>query len=421
MLQIRRIFPRPDARYLLVMLAALAFAVKVFLALHTLGSFDTLTWQRDLDLIHAQGVPALYREGISYFSPEGRLLIEQPFIHPPFVIHLLRVWEFLSNSTSFPIQFWIRLTCALADGCSLLLLAGILRQSGVGRVLSRLCVFAICPAAILISGFHGNTDPIMMMFVLASIYLIECRRAPWAAGVPLGMALNIKLAAVLFMPAIFLGISGFRKKLELGTIAAVTMLAGSIPYIFQEPRLILTRLGEYKSQFGTWGIGRLCSAFGHGDSLNLECEAYRLYGGYSVLLLITVLTIWKSKRRSKAPLFEHCGLAAFIFLALTPGFGVQYLAWSIPFAALLTGWPAALYHIVTGGFLAAYYYRVTHAWPAYLASTFDQPAWYGHVLYLGFLCWIVICVNAFVLVKPASHGPDVVRVDQNSTSRSAKA
>lgn len=403
MSRIRMIIPKPSGRGILVALIALAFVTKVFLALSTLGSFDTLTWQRDLQLIHAHGVPTLYRDGISYFSPEGRLLIEQPFIHPPFIIHALHVWESLANATQLPLRFWMRLSCAVADVASLMLLGGILRHTGFERVFERLCFVTICPTSILISGFHGNTDPMMMTFVLASIYLLESRRLPWAAGVSLGMALNFKLAALMFAPALLLYVPGIRRKFALGGAATVTFLAGSIPYLVQEPRLILTRIMEYKSQFGPWGIGRLCASLVHDGGLGVVCDAYSTQGRVVVMLLITTAAIWATLRKSKPSLLLQCGLAAFIFLALTPGFGVQYLAWLIPFTALLSRWPAVLYHVVSGAFLLAYYNRVMHAWPAYLANTFDQPAWYGHVIYLGLLCWIAICAYLVFLARQASN------------------
>jgi hypothetical protein len=408
--RIRTLIPKPSGRSILVALVALAFVMKVLLALFTLGSFDTLTWQRDLQLIHAHGVPALYQEGISYFSPEGRLLIEQPFIHPPFIIHALRAGESLANATQLPLRFWIRFGCALADVASLMLLGGILRHSGAEKVFERLCFVAICPAAILISGFHGNTDPIMMTFVLASIYFLESRGAPGAAGVSLGMALNFKLAALMFTPALLLYTPGIRRKFALGGAAAVTFLAGSIPYLVQEPRLILARIMEYKSQFGPWGIGRLCASLVHDGGLGVVCDAYSTQGRVVVMLLITTAAIWATLRKNPQSLLVQCGLAAFLFLALTPGFGVQYLAWLIPFTALLGRCPAVMYHIVSGAFLLAYYNRVMHAWPAYLANTFDQPAWYGHVIYLGLLCWIVVCACLVFLARQAAKP-----VDQNDS------
>ncbi|MGA2264443.1 MAG: glycosyltransferase 87 family protein, partial [Acidobacteriota bacterium] len=287
----RMTFPKPNARTILVLLAGLAFVVKVLLALHTFGSFDVLTWQRDLEAIHLRGVPDLYRNGISYFSPEGRLLITQSFIHPPFIIHALHVWEWLSIGTGLPVQFWIRFTCAVADVASLMLLAGVLRRGGVERVDERLSLVAMCPVSILISGFHGNTDPIMMTFVVASIYLIESRGAAWVGGVSLGMALNIKLAALIFVPAIGLHVPGIRRKLELGGAAAATFLIGSMPYLLQEPRLILSRIGGYKSQFGPWGAARICFAFAQDDTLPGVCNAYRAHGRFIPLLLIIGATI----------------------------------------------------------------------------------------------------------------------------------
>jgi hypothetical protein len=284
----------------------------------------------------------------------------------------------------------------------LLLLTGIMRRASDRRVHKLLCLVAISPASILISGFHGNTDPIMMAFVLASIFLIESQRAPWTAGISLGMALNIKLAALLFVPAMLLYVSGTRRKLVVAAGAAATFLAGSMPYLVQEPHLILTRVTGYKSAWGWWGIGRLCEILAREGGLRFACEGYSTYGRQVVMLLIICAAVWTGTRKNGRPLLPQAGLAAFIFLALTPGFGVQYLAWLIPFTILLSPWRAVVYHLVSGAFLFAYYYRDAQAWPSYLVNSFDYSTWSGHVIYLGVLCWIMICANVIAMARQRS-------------------
>lgn len=388
-------------RRILIALVGLAFVAKVFLALYTFGCFDALIWQRDLEALRAHGVPALYRDGITYYSVEDQLLISQPFIHPPFMIHVLSFWDWLSNATRLPLQFWMRFTCALADVGMLVLLAGIMARARGEKIPERLGLVAIAPTSILISGFHGNTDPIMMAFLVASIYLVGRLRSPWAAGVALGMALNIKLAAFIFVPAIGLNIPGIRRKLAFTGAAAATFLIGSMPYLLQEPRLILSRMGGYKSVFDWWGIGRLCVTLGHDGALRVVCSEYSTYGKYLVLLAIIAAAFWTVRQKSSLSLLFQAGLAAFLFFAITPGFGVQYLAWLVPFTALLPRGRAVLYHVVSGAFLFAYYNRGAEGLPWFFVNEVEHPVWYGHVVFLGLLCWIVICAYFVFLARQA--------------------
>lgn len=160
--------PRPRAsprhaarRLLLVGLAALL--LKTLLALFTFGSTDVLIYEADLDKIGQDGGGALYRDSIRTPWCEEPLRPCPPFIHPPFMVHALQGWALLSRASGLPFRFWLRFTCALAGCGSLVLLARMLiRRQGDPRALPALVLFAASPIAILVSGFHGNTDPIMV-------------------------------------------------------------------------------------------------------------------------------------------------------------------------------------------------------------------------------------------------------------------
>ena len=102
---------------------------------------------------------------------------------------LLRIWGFLEEHTGIPLRFWLRGTSSLADLGTLALLY-LAARSGtwpIGAPL--LCVIAGSPVAIFVSGFHGNTDPIMLFFIVASAFMMEVRRNIVACGLLLGVAL----------------------------------------------------------------------------------------------------------------------------------------------------------------------------------------------------------------------------------------
>ena len=59
----------------------------------------------------------------------------------------------------------------------------------------------------MISGFHGNTDPLMIAPLLLSVYLIEADAPSWIAGAAMGLATNVKVVPVVLLPVVFTGSS----------------------------------------------------------------------------------------------------------------------------------------------------------------------------------------------------------------------
>ena len=121
--------------------------------------------------------------------------------HGPLVGWLLLAinWLLDHHVTSFP--FLIRLPACLADFVTALLvfeLVRLARSAKDAAVAASLVVWS--PVLFVISGFHGNTDPVFVMFALLSVYLLVVRRWALAAGVAFGIAVSIKLVPVVLAP-----------------------------------------------------------------------------------------------------------------------------------------------------------------------------------------------------------------------------
>jgi len=365
--------------------AALSFAAKVAISVNTYGSTDALIWETNLQEFHHNGALALYRTG-TILRKAGVDYHSAIFNHPPFMFHMLSWWSWLSDVSGLPLRFWLRFTCTVADLVSVVLLAGILSQSHVPFQPAVLFMLAASPVSVMISGFHGNTDPIMVAFLLLSLYLLETERPLWLAGAALGMAMNIKIVPAIFTPTIFLFLRG-RQRREFFGGAAGMFIIGSLPMIAQDPLLIGTHVFAYTPQTGMWGLSRFVFALGAGAQL----QVYARVGKVALLSLLVVSSIWMNARKRKPPLPVQCGLLALIFLALTPGFGVQYLAWIVPWTSVLTFRQALAFQATSTSFLLSYYNRGSHGFPWYLANSLTTPVWYGSVIFLGLLCWLTIC------------------------------
>ena len=92
----------------------------------------------------------------------------------------------------------------------------------------------------------------------------------------------------------------------------------------------------------------------------------------------------------RLPLFTQCAITAALFLFLAPGFGVQYLAWIVPWVAAAGALPAAVFHLTSGALLYSLYRTDYFGWPT---------AW-GRSL----LCWLAIGVVLATCLRHAVRG-----------------
>jgi len=383
---------------------AIAFILKTALAVNTYGSTDIMTWERDLTKVETQGVEALYRDGVPYISRQGVVYNIQPFIHPPFMVHVLRGWGLLAKMSGLPMRFWLRFTCALADLASVLLVLRIVgnHPQPPPQVVPVL-LLAVCPVSLLVSGFHGNTDPIMISSLLLSIYLAESGKPVWLVGAAMGLAVSIKLVALIFAPAILLYLTGLYSKLRYILGTAIMFAAASSPYLFQHRALILAKTLSYTSQFGIWGLSRLFLTLANDARYAWLIRGYAAYGKFALLFAVIAAAIWMNAGRKKPPLMFQCGFTAFLFILLTPGFGVQYLVWLVPWTVLLPMRHLVACHTTSALFLFVYYNRSAHGLPWYFANSLETQVWYGLVVYLALICWFTLLIVTLAFMRQVRH------------------
>ena len=137
---------------------------KLIIALHTIGTNDVVTFYQFGEQLLSHGLESTYRNSIA-------------FNHPPLTAYYLRAICKLEDAHTlepfhigFP--FLLRLPGILSDFIVVLILLRLnLRQQLLPYWL--LALFALSPVSIMVSGFHGNTDPVMVMFLVAAAYTGE--------------------------------------------------------------------------------------------------------------------------------------------------------------------------------------------------------------------------------------------------------
>ena len=364
--------------------AILSFAAKAFVNLETYGSTDALVWETNLQELRGSGALALYRNG-AVLRDAGVPYHSEVFNHPPFMIHLLSWWGGLANVSGLPLRFWIRLTCAAADLASAFLLLGLLGRRQIAFEPAALLLAVASPISLMISGFHCNTDPIMVALLLLSLYLLETAPA-WLAGAALGIAVNIKIVPALFAPVIFLFLRG-RKGIAFLAGAGGLFVIGSLPFLAEDPLLVWKHVFGYSPQSGNWGVPALLLGLGVEAGVRVYASLLKA----CLLGLVLAASLWMNWRERRPPLLAQSGLLMFLLLALAPGFGVQYLAWAVPWTCLLRFREALAFHGAAAVFLFVYYTRGAGGFPWYLANSAKIPAWNEPVILFGLVCWLVIC------------------------------
>jgi len=383
----------------LIIALGIATLVKLVLAALTIGTNDVATWRSFADHAMLCG-----RCAYQFAGPYG-----DPFNHPPFVIHFLKLVG-TSSAAWFP--FWIRLPAILADIGTVLVVTRLI--PGISKRL--IVLLALNPVSILISGFHGNTDPVMIFFVVLAVYLLKTSRLNWAAAA-FGMAINIKVVPLLLVPAILAYI--WSRKYARGvllfvSIAAVVVLALSMPYILSNPLAILKATLGYRGLYGRWGISLLLVGF---PMSQIGHEIIYRVLQLLVIALTLALAVYLNKR--KFDLIYQIGLIFFLFFFLTPAHALQYLAWPVPFILALGFWWSLAYYTSAGLYLFLTYYSWSQGqW--YFADSHVDPLWTVASYMAGVVCWGVcglICLRyKHVLTKVQSSSFSLSDVKPNAAS-----
>ena len=315
-----RAFTSGEARRVVLLIGLCAFLAKLLISMRTYGTQDIHTWAGFAQGVSQRGPVGIY--GINFGRLNGTV-----YNHPPLVGYYLEVVNKLSQ-WGVPLRVTIRALASAADVISSLLVFEILRRrsSLLRSSISGLAV-AASPVLFLISGYHGNTDPLFVMLVILGSFLIIDTRMAFAGGVALGLAIGVKLVPIVVLPTIAVYLVKHRRDLLVraaagfGTVFAVTW----VPAILGEwDGLKRNVLGYSGINDRPWGL------VGFADDLGWSWASQFMIGPgkYLVLLLCALIPATLAWRRPKL-IMESVAMSMVAFLILSPAFGVQYLAWAV--------------------------------------------------------------------------------------------
>jgi hypothetical protein len=221
---------------------------------------------------------------------------------------------------------------------------------------------ALSPMLLIVSGFHGNTDPVFVMFALLSGYLLVVRRVPILAGVAFGLALSIKLVPIVVLPTLLVLVAreGWRRAGAFGVGVGAAMLPLWLPVVLTKWTAFRTDvLGYAGVPLRQWGLIQVLKWAG----LTPAGEEFIAGPGrFAILLLCAGLPALLAWRRPTVA-GPALGLALVLFLFLTPAFGMQYLSWAVAGAYLVSTGAATVFNAVGSVFMIVVYDHWNSAYP----------------------------------------------------------
>jgi Glycosyltransferase family 87 len=378
----------------LVIVVALAMLVpKLILAATTFGTNDIGHWFDFLSQVERVGPIGVY----------GVPFTHSLYNHPPLIGYFL---ELIGAGTHVGLaaNFSIRAVASVADVATAVLVFELLRtRRGLRKATFAGVVVACSPILLIISGYHGNTDPIFIMLVFLSVYLLVDRKAPILAGAALALALGVKIVPVVVIPCLL--IYGFQRGRSTlfrfaGGFAAVSALFW-VPALLQQWGAIRRNvLGYSGSPAHDWGLAQL------GQMAGNPTWATWLEGPGRMLVVATcavipALLVW---RRPDCVVYG-VAFALAGFLALTPTFGTQYLVWGAAALVLLSPMSGLAFNLLAGALLAEVYTRWNGGlpWDRARASIFTSGEQVFALLVWAVLVWALI--EAARRLPAAHHAP----------------
>lgn len=364
----------------------LAFALGAMLRLaHTLtslGTLDMYIWYRFAGFIESEGLFGAYAA--------------TPLLnHPPLALLLVHGLNHLAASFHLELATVFRVVTGLADLVTALTL---LRISGDVKGRYTALVFYLSPAAIFISGFHGNTEPLMIMFLVMAVAAASAKR-PMSAGLLLAASVGIKIIPLFVGPLLLLAFPEVRSRLRFlaGCVAGAALIF--VPgVVIAGPQHLGAIFGYSGLVKNMWGI----------PLLRYLADGTSGVPGLLFLLVASVISIWLAGARrtgAAGALGIDCvlgsfGLTWFVILVLAPGFGIQYLFWTLPFIAYaLPRVPALVLHGIVSLYVFTLYTWWSQSWPWWFTEQSFSAEANAILGMIGLGAWLAIVVAAVLATR----------------------
>jgi hypothetical protein len=393
--------------------ALVGLFLKLVIADRTFGTNDAATFYVFARSLTEHGLEWTYRQGIVWLSGS------HIFNHPPLTAYFLRVIYSLAHHETFrtyeiTFPFLLRLPGIIADFVVVLVL---LQFSKTDPRLRRhswaLGLFALSPVSLMVSGFHGNTDPVMVMFFLLASYMCLKKR-PWLCGLFFALSCQIKIIPLLFFPVLFFFWLHRRSIVSFLLPFVVTSIILWWEPLVNYPTLFVKNVLSYGSFWGIWGITywlRLTElpAFSWVWFADFSAAQTVVVTLLKALIVASIFVIaWRRRALDGRALIESIAYGWVIFFVFSPGVCAQYLVWLAPFILILSPSFYAWLTATSSLFLFFFYNVTAHGLPWYLAISVNalNRIWTPWTVWP----WAALILGMVLLWKKAAKANPALRL-----------
>ena len=384
--------PTRDLRSaIIVSLALVGLTLKLAIAYNTIGTNDAVIFYGFAKVLSEHGLEWTYQH--SRF-----------FNHPPLTAYYLRAIYFVTEQRwcqdlGFHFLFLLRLPGIIADFLVVVILLRF-RKIDINIPTWALALFALSPVSLMVSGFHGNTDPVMVLLLVCAVWMC-LRNQPMLAGLFFALSCQIKIVPLLLLPAFILfWWSQNRSRGFLITGAITTGLLWVEP-LTKFSILFAKNVLAYGSYWGLWGITYLLRLTGRPEFSRLSF--FDLAPAQNIIMTVLKVIIvgaavwiaWQHRHARGRAFVKSLAYTWLIFFVFAPGACPQYLIWLAPFILILS---PALYTFVLAAssiFLFAFYNITSGGLPWKVALAMDDSM--QHWAAWSLVPWLVLIVGSLAL------------------------
>ncbi len=348
----------------------LGFAVRATLALLTVGTNDVLSWRQFMMTIHETDWVQVYHVIRDYNHP------------PPMSLYLQLIYPWVAIVPN-GFSLLIRLPAIFADvGTALIVfkLGSRLYDGAFGSLAAM--VACLSPLLILVSGFHGNTDPVFVFLFLLAAERAIVAKWRFRAGLILGASLGIKIVPVMLFPLFFFWLPTWKERVRF--FAAVALMAVAIfgYHAYVDFPILSRNVLGYDSTHGVWGYTQWLAPLGLWPTFMRLPAKLLLIGA----ITFAVFRHTRGRQGDSKTLLEGIALTFLTFLVFSPGFGIQYLVWfAVPALFLRMPREAARFHFWSGLLAFSAYNHWCHGEP--ILSLAGSVRWNPWEMLLCFILW----------------------------------
>jgi len=381
----------------IVTAAFIAFFLKLAIAYNTFGTNDVASFYMFAGSLRDHGLEWTYRNGVIFFSNFP------VFNHPPLTAYYLELIETLSKTPfsrncglTFP--FLLRFPGIVADLISVFVVMRI-RDTSLHRQVPTwaILLFALSPVSIMVSGFHGNTDPVMAMFLLLAGYMCLRGRPVWC-GIFFAMSCQTKIIPLLLLPIVFLFWLHRRAATRFVIPFVILSLTLWIEPLTRFPQLFFRNVFSYNGYWGSWGISYLLKLTHwpqfNGGFFNLSTAATFVAWILKLAIICAVIAIaWRRRGLGDRAVIDSFACAWIVFFVFAPGVCPQYMVWLAPFVLLLSPKLYASLAVASSIALFFLYNALSNGLPWYIGIARNSADGASHFLPWELLPWITLIVG----------------------------